>query len=746
LSLFAQAAPIKSIEILGLNVVSRGTVLSYLPVEAGDEYGKKTSGQIIRALHKTGFFKDVEVSQEEMVLKIKLQENPSIKYVEIDNYSDKVIDKDTLNLTLKSMKLSQGDIFNKRQLDKLIKQLKSVYISKGYYNIKITKKIEIDPQNRVSAKLDVSEGEVARISSMRIVGMNAKNEEDLLDLFEIGESDFFIVNYFTEKDHYSKIALDAGIEAMKSLYINTGYLDFTIIKNKPKLSDDKLSIEVKIEVSEGLQYTINNIYFTGDLLNESVDELKKVFNVFKGDTFERKKILQGVNSIRNIYTNKGFAFAEVDANSSDNIETHVSDLTISLDLKEKIYINRITISGNTRTQDNVVRREINLSEGGVYSNDELEESVKKIKRLGFFSSVKMNLSKVKKFTDKINIHFDVVETKTGEMTVGVAHSNSSGTSFNFGIKENNFLGTGNTLNASFSNSVATKKADFYFSDPYFFDDGQSINYGFFFNSVDGEQLDVSSYKIDETGVNTGYGIPYDKDMRINFNLYLSNKDVVCFGDFIDLELDQCDGSDKSEVRLNTNWSSDTLNDHFYPTDGKKNSIGVDLALPIADFNYYKINASHKSYYPLKDDLTFNIKGSLGVGQGYNGKELPFFKRYYGGGSSSVRGFDFNSLGETYGTTGKAKGGELSVKSSVSIISPLKFIDNSEKMRMSAFVDAGGIYSKTSSFDAGEIRISTGLAFTWLTPLGPMGFYSAIPLVKKDGDEIKDFEFTLGSSF
>jgi outer membrane protein insertion porin family len=241
----------------------------------------------------------------------------------------------------------------------------------------------------------------------------------------------------------------------------------------------------------------------------------------------------------------------------------------------------------------------------------------------------MNLSKVKKFTDKINIHFDVVETKTGEMTVGVAHSNSSGTSFNFGIKENNFLGTGNTLNASFSNSVATKKADFYFSDPYFFDDGQSINYGFFFNSVDGEQLDVSSYKIDETGVNTGYGIPYDKDMRINFNLYLSNKDVVCFGDFIDLELDQCDGSDKSEVRLNTNWSSDTLNDHFYPTDGKKNSIGVDLALPIADFNYYKINASHKSYYPLKDDLTFNIKGSLGVGQGYNGKELPFFKRYYG---------------------------------------------------------------------------------------------------------------------
>ncbi|RUM82447.1 MAG: outer membrane protein assembly factor BamA, partial [Candidatus Thioglobus sp.] len=230
LSLFAQAAPIKSIEILGLNVVSRGTVLSYLPVEAGDEYGKKTSGQIIRALHKTGFFKDVEVSQDDQILKIKIQENPHIKYIEIINYSDKVIQQDSLDRILKNMNLSQGKIFNARQLDKLIKQLDSAYVVNGYYNAKIVKTIEIDNHNRVGINLDISEGEVARIGSMKISGSIIHSEKELLDLFEIGESDFFVLNYFTEKDHYSKIALDAGVEAMKSLYTGSGYLDFKINK------------------------------------------------------------------------------------------------------------------------------------------------------------------------------------------------------------------------------------------------------------------------------------------------------------------------------------------------------------------------------------------------------------------------------------------------------------------------------------------------------------------------------------
>jgi len=414
----ALADPIKSIEILGLSSISRGTVLSYLPVETGDDYNNQVSGQIIRDLYKTNFFKDIEVSQKDSILKINLQENPHIKYIDVLNYSDKVIDEERLTQILKNMDLSQGNIFNKRQLNKLIEQLESTYVSKGYYGIKITKKIETDAQNRVGIELDVHEGEVARIGSMKITGGNIHDEDDLLDLFEIGEADFFIINYFTEKDHYSKVALDAGVEAMKSLYVNSGYLDFKINKIATELSTDKQNIDIDIQISEGAEYKVGAISFTGDLLNQSVEELKELLTINTNDVFERKKVIESIQAITDVFADQGYAFAKINPITKENTDSHIIDLEIDIALNKKVYINRITIVGNTRTQDEVIRREIGINEGGLYSNTELDESIKKIKRLGFFSDVKMEVSKLKNFSDKINLHFSVEETKTGTFSIG----------------------------------------------------------------------------------------------------------------------------------------------------------------------------------------------------------------------------------------------------------------------------------------------------------------------------------------
>ena len=753
LSLFAQAAPIKSIEILGLNVVSRGTVLSYLPVEAGDEYGKKTSGQIIRALHKTGFFKDVEVSQDDQILKIKIQENPHIKYIEIINYSDKVIQQDSLDRILQNMNLSQGKIFNARQLDKLIKQLDSAYVVNGYYNAKIAKTIETDNHNRVGINLDISEGEVARIGSMKISGSIIHSEKELLDLFEIGESDFFVLNYFTEKDHYSKIALDAGVEAMKSLYTGSGYLDFKINKIDTSLSDDKKSITVDIQISEGAQYKIGDIQFTGDLLNQSIDDLRDLLIIAKDDVFQRKKIVKSIQAITDVFADQGYAFAKINPITSEDKKNHTIALNINVDLNRKVYINRITITGNTRTQDGVIRREIGLSEGSLYSNSELNESVKKIRRLGFFSDVKMNVSKLKNTTDKINIHFDLAETKTGQMSIGVTQSNSAGTSFNFGIQEKNFLGTGNTLNVSFSSSKAVTTGSFYFEDPYFTDDKSSISYGVFSKTLDGLELVSNAYEIDEAGVTLGYGVPLTETTRVNSKLRVSKRDLTCTDTFKLDEPEQCptNGNEinETDVNLNLNWSGSTLNQAYNPTEGSKNSLDFSVSLPMSDYRYYKLNASHKKYQAINKNLTLKIRGNVGLAQGYSGKEVPFFERYYGGGSSSIRGFKFNSLGPTYsnlGQSGNAKGGELSILTGASIISPMKFIKDSDNMRMSAFIDAGGIYDKTSNFTFDELRMSTGVAFSWLTPIGPLGIYAAKPLIKKSNDETTTFEFTIGSTF
>ncbi|RUM84264.1 MAG: outer membrane protein assembly factor BamA, partial [Candidatus Thioglobus sp.] len=592
-----------------------------------------------------------------------------------------------------------------------------------------------------------------RIGSMKISGSVIHSEKELLDLFEIGESDFFVLNYFTEKDHYSKIALDAGVEAMKSLYTGSGYLDFKINKIDTSLSDDKKSITVDIQISEGAQYKIGDIQFTGDLLNQSIDDLRDLLIIAKDDVFQRKKIVKGVQAITDVFADQGYAFAKINPITSEDKKNHAIALNINVDLNQKVYINRITITGNTRTQDGVIRREIGLSEGSLYSNSELNESVKKIRRLGFFSDVKMNVSKLKNTTDKINIHFDLAETKTGQMSIGVTQSNSAGTSFNFGIQEKNFLGTGNTLNVSFSSSKAVTTGSFYFEDPYFTDDKSSISYGVFSKTLDGLELVSNGYEIDEAGVTLGYGVPLTETTRVNSKLRVSKRDLTCTDTFKLDEPEQCptigNEINETDVNLNLNWSGSTLNQAYNPTEGSKNSLDFSVSLPMSDYRFYKLNASHKKYQAINKNLTLKIRGNVGLAQGYGGKEVPFFERYYGGGSSSIRGFKFNSLGPTYsnlGQSGNAKGGELSILTGASIISPMKFIKDSDNMRMSAFIDAGGIYDKTSSFTFDELRMSTGVAFSWLTPIGPLGIYAAKPLIKKSNDETTTFEFTIGSTF
>jgi outer membrane protein insertion porin family len=648
---------------------------------------------------------------------------------------------------MEDMDLIQGNIFDEKKLDKFISKIEEAYNAKGYYNIRIIRKIDTDKQNRIGIEIKIDEGEPAIINSMKIVGSVIHNEQTLLNLFEIGEADLAILNFFNEKDHYSKIALDAGIEAMKSLYINSGYLDFKIKKVKTKLSTDKKKIDIKIDISEGEKYKIGVINFTGDLLNQSTEELNALLTIKTGDVFKRIKVIESIKAITSVFSNQGYAFAKINPITNENKKTNAIDLTIDVKLNKKVYINRVIISGNTRTQDEVIRREININESGIYSNEKLDESIKKIKRLGFFSDVQMKVAKLEETDDKINLKFKVKETKTGTFSVGLSHSNESGSAFNIGIKEKNFLGTGNTLNATLSNSEAVQEMNFYFSDPYFTTNGQSISHGVFAKNVDGSELSVSSYKINEVGASLGYGIPLTKDTRINFDLRASNSDITCGDQFksADYEEEQCTSGDSTEVKTNVSWSNNTLNSFNYPTEGVKNKISFDLALPIADFRYYKLDATHKSYRPLGNDLTWKTNASIGMAQGYSGKELPFFERYYGGGNSSVRGFEFNSLGATY-ADGKAKGGELSLLASTSIISPMKFISDSKNMRMSAFIDIGSVEEKLKDVKLSDLRVSTGVAFSWLTPVGPLGVYLAQPLVKEETDETKTMEFTLGTSF
>jgi outer membrane protein insertion porin family len=405
------------------------------------------------------------------------------------------------------------------------------------------------------------------------------------------------------------------------------------------------------------------------------------------------------------------------------------------------------ISGNTRTQDEVIRREIGISEGGLYSRSILRDSLSKLRRLGYFSNVQIATSEVQGAPDKIDVEFSVEETQTGSVSFSVSHSNNYGVSFGAGIQEKNIFGSGNTLNANLNVSNSYNRISFYFMNPNFNDEGHSLSFGAFKSEINDDDIAKNSYEINSLGASFGYGIPLASNTKINTELEFSKNDIKCSSLFSSTgyESSQCATSKNDEVKLNFNWNENTLNNYQYPTEGINNSLSAGIALPIGDYKYFNIKADHRSYRPVTDNTTLKLTGNFNLSKGYSNKELPFYKRNFGGGSGSVRGFGNKTLGPLY-PNGKAKGGEIAILGSANLIAPAFFMDNNEKMRVSAFIDTGNIYGKSSNIDIGDLRMSAGLGFAYLSPIGSIGAFISTPILKKDGDIIEDFGFSLGTGF
>jgi len=744
----SKAEIIEKIDIIGLDTISRGTVLSYTPVEVGDQYGPELNNAVSNSLLKTNLFSEVFVNFSNKNLNIRIKENPTIKYIEFKDYEDDlVLNEEIVNSMIANFDLNVGKIFVKDNLNKLIESLKESYKVKAFYKTKVSLKTNLDEKNRIGIELFFEEGEQALISSMRIDGNKYFDEDDLLDEFEIGVPDFFIINYFTEKDHFSSREFEAGIESLKNKYLESGFLEMQILDSKLNYLPDENKIDIKITLAEGKQFFFGEVKFSGELLNESQNSLRSSFDLKQGDKFERKKIVSGIKKIAELYQNKGYAYADVNSKMLGSSDKDEINIEIQVNLDKRIFINRIEISGNNITQDDVIRRALMLLEGEVYSKTELNESINRIKRLGYFSDVNYELKRHAKNLDKADILISVVETKTGEFTIGLSHSNATGAALTAGISQQNIFGTGNTLQASFSSSDAVDDTSVYFKDPYFNNLGHSISYGFFSKSIDAANLDTAPYILDEQGINFGYGVPVSKDSSVFGETRLSKVDLTCGAAMFINEATQCANNDDMDLNFVLSYTSNTLNDFYFASEGVKNVLKSTLTLPGSDFKYYKLEASHKSYYPVLKDKIFKMSSRVNLASGIGNDDLPFFKRFFEGGSSSVRGFDFNSLGAKYTYDKKPKGGELSFISSVALGSSLKFagIDN-ENMRLSAFIDAGTVAEKTSDFTFNDFRSSTGVQFTWLTPIGPIGVHYAQPILKKSSDSTQSFRLDLGASF
>ena len=756
LSVQSFANSINKIDFVGLNTIPNSSLIDLLPIEIGDQYNEQISNKIIEVLFKTGYFSDIKIDVDNNNLIITLIENPVIKYFDVtietgSAWSDWLntdldfLNEEKINEYIESNELSVGNIYTQSKFSDFVTSLKDEYIAGGFYGVQIDSNIDIDVKNRIGIELNVNQGKRARITSMTISGANKFSEDELLKLFLIGEADMMLINYFTKKDRYSDLALNQSLELMTNHYFNSGYLDFKILNVSSTLNDNKDKLSIDIQISEGIQYKLGKVSFGGELGNQTAESLSDLLTIRDGDIFNRQSIVDDIQKIVDIYSDQGYAFVDINPITQDSLDT--VNVIINISLNKKVYINRITISGNTRTQDEVIRREIGISEGGLYSRSLLRNSVFKLRRLGYFSDVQMDVSKVDGMPDKIDLSLVVEETKTGAISFSVSHSNNYGVSIGAGIQERNIFGSGNTLNAELKLSESFNKISFYFSNPNYNNQNHSISIGAFKSEINDDDVIENSYEINTKGLNFGYGIPLTESTRLNTNIEYAKNDISCGSGFsaTGYEPTQCATSSADEVKLSLSWSESTLNDYMYPTDGTSNALGIGLATPLGDYRYFDINANHTSYKSLSKDLTLKLTADLGLAKGYSGNELPFFKRYFGGGSGSVRGFGNKTLGPLY-PNNQAKGGELSILGSANIISPAYFFDDNDNMRMSAFIDTGNIYETTSNIKLGDLRMSAGIGFAYLSPIGAIGIYWSTPILKKSGDVIENFGFSLGTGF
>ncbi|MBI2314072.1 MAG: outer membrane protein assembly factor BamA [Betaproteobacteria bacterium] len=747
-SLFAASAwaiqpfVVKDIRVEGIQRTEAGTVFSYLPIRVGDTLDDEKAAAAIKALFGTGFFKDVRLEVENGVLVVVVEERPAI--AQIDFLGMKEFEKDAVKKALKETGLAESRIFDKSLLDRAEQELKRQYLSRGKYGVSIATTVTPLERNRVGITFDVNEGDVAKIRQINIVGNKDFSEKNLLDLLVLRTPGWF--TWYTKDDQYSKQKLAADLEALRSHYLNRGYLEFSIDSTQVSIDAEKKDIYITVNITEGSKFTVSEVKLGGELLVPEA-ELKPLIKIKRGEPFSREKLTESTKLIGERLGNDGYAFANVNAVPELNKEKREVAFTFFVDPGRKVYVRRIVITGNTRTRDEVIRREMRQMEGGWYAGDSIARSKQRVDRLGYFKDVNVETPAVAGTTDQVDMNVAVTEKPTGNLLLGAGFSSTDKLILSGSISQNNIFGSGKHLSVQLNTGKINTVYALSYTDPYYTIDGVSQGFDLFRRNVDPTSLSVGNYRTSTLGGTLRFGVPVTEDDTVLYSVGLENTKLTLFSDspqrFIDFS--NTFGNSVNTLLGTVGWSRDRRDSAIYPTRGVSQRAFGEAGLPGGDVKYYKLTYQHQWYYPLTRDLTALLNGEVGLGGGYSGKPLPFFKNFFAGGVSSVRGYDAASLGPR-DSNDEALGGNRRFVGNAEVLMPFPGLRTDKSIRLSAFVDAGAIYGEGQQSEAEGFRYSAGLAVSWISPVGPLKFSFANPLNSRDGDRIQRFQFTLGQTF
>lgn len=744
---------VEDIRLEGLQRVSPGIVFRNFPVNAGDLVSSAQLAKASRKLFKSGYFEDIQLLRDDGVLVLKIQERPSVSLIKLDG--NKVLEDEALLEGLRQTGLQEGDVFKRAALEQIKQDLVRVYASQGRYGASVDTEVEPMPGNRVALNINIKEGRVATIQHINIVGNSVYSDKELKELFSLKLPSFW--SFYKKDDRYARQKLSGDLERLRSYYLDSGYVNFSIDSSQVSITPDKSNVYITVNVTEGEKYTIRDVGVAGEMV-VSEEELLDVVRVEKGQTFSRRLITESQKALEKKVGDAGYMFANISPAPELNDDNTVT-VKFFLNPGKRTYVRRININGNTRTADEVVRQHLKQMEAGIASNELIEQSKIKLEKTGYFKSVNVETVPVPGTDDQVDLVYSVAEQQSGSFSASLGFSQSSGIILGFQLKQDNFLGTGNKVGIGISNSDTLTEYSYSFVDPYYTVDGVSRGFEFYFRERDFDEDNTSSFSTDEFGGGINFGYPIDDYQRLSFGLTAEQVTVNTNTSYTPAEITQYlndEGNDYLNFILKAGWSDNHLNRGFFPTKGYSQGASIEIGLPGSDLSYYKAHYNAKWYQPLTDDRfwVFSLKGRLGYGGELGSNEYPFYKHFFAGGLKTVRGYEQNSLGPR-DSLDDPFGGDVMVTGGAEFIFPAPFVKDKTSWRTLFFVDAGNVFdtdcsSVSTNCESGvkldELRISAGFGLSWLTPIGPLSIALATPLNDKEDDETEFFQFALGQTF
>jgi outer membrane protein insertion porin family len=741
---------VKDIRVEGIQRTEAGTVFNYLPVKVGETMDDEKATQAIKSLYGTGFFKDVRIEADQGVLVILVQERAAISQINFNG--NKSFPSDKMKEGLKQIGLAEGLIFDKSMLDRAEQEIKRQYLSQGKYGATVKASTSPLERNRVAIRFDIEEGAISKIRNINVVGNQAFTTDQLREQFKLTTPDW--MTWWSKNDQYSKQKLTADLEALRSFYMNQGYLEFNIDSTQVSITPDKRDIYITVNITEGEKYTVTDVKVAGETIITE-DEVRKLITLNSGETFSRQKITESSKAIGDRLGNDGYAFSNVNAIPDVNKEKHTVAFTFMVDPGRRVYVRRINLTGNTRTRDEVLRREMRQLESAWYGADKITRSKQRLERLQYFSDVNVETPAVPGTTDQVDLNVNVTEKSTGSIMFGAGLSSAEGVVLGVTVNQNNFLGTGNRVAAQVNTGRINTIYSLSYTDPYFTPDGISRSFNVYRRDVDTSYLRTGTYKTSSYGAGVSFGMP------------LNERDSVSAGltfDYTQVDLEATSptryklycgsqtslGCENNTLMLNLGWVHDTRDNVLFPNNGVLQRISSEVGLPGLDLQYYKLEYKHSWYKEINKSLTFMLNGEMGYGDTYGSKDYPFFKNFYIGGVNSVRGYQTSAIGprEVDAVSGNdfAVGGTKRLLGNAEIYFPIPGMKDSKQLRLSTFLDAGSVYASSDPISLADLRYSTGLGISWYSPFGPIKLVLAKALNAKDTDRTQILQFQLGSQF